>query len=318
MLSGHTRFALALAMMFAAIGGARAEQAKTFRYKMQKDQPLIYRFTQTTKQTQKVNGRTIETEVGQTTVKVWTLEKIDEKGNFHLKDETRQLKAKIEIGPLGEYKYDSTAAEQESGTVLSEALNPVYDQLSTASLTVTVAPDGNILSVEGYEELLGDLLKDNPLASQLTGGGSKEAAKLSLADQFIQFGENPVKPGDTWEKSYEIELGRIGKVQGKQVYTYVGPDKVGDRPTAKFTVTYDLSVDIDINTQGSKVTGTLSTADASGTVQFDPENGRIVSKQTTLTLSGNLNISAGDQNFTVEISQTQTTKLELLDKLPES
>ena len=95
--------------------------------------------------------------------------------------------------------------------------------------------------------------------------------------------KKPVKPGDSWDEPYKIKLPKLGEFEGKRKYTFVGPDKVGDTPTLKITVDTDLSGDLDIDMGATTVTGTFETDSASGTVQFDPATGRILtmdSKQT--------------------------------------
>jgi hypothetical protein len=298
-------------------GNLSADEAVTFRHKMSKGDSQIYRTTSVMKQTQTIGDSKIETKAKQTAINVLTLDKTDDDGNLHTNTETKQFKFKMNIEPLGDYTYDSQAAEQETGTALSAALNPVFDLLSAASFNVTVSPRGEVKAVEGYKELFGELLKDNPLAAQFAGGGSDEAAKLTLSDRYVIFSEKPVKPGDSWESEYNVSIPGIGTVKEKRIYTYEKPDKVGDVATAKITIAYEITIEIDLKANGTQITGSLSTNNASGTAQFDPEKGRMVSMKSNYTVSGDLAISVNGTNQTISTSQTHTTELQLLDKLPE-
>jgi hypothetical protein len=184
-------------------------------------------------------------------------------------------------------------------------------------VTVTHSPRGEIVAVKGLQELLAQALKDNPLAAQFAAGNTDEGLKLAMAELFVVFSENAVKPGETWDVEYEVPLPKIGTVKGKKTYKYVGPDKVGERATVKLEVTQSLSVDIDITMGEAKVTGNVSTSQSSGTVQFDPEAGQIVAKKTSHSFSGNLTVVAGGKTIPVQSEQTQEVTVELLDKLPE-
>ena len=53
----------------------------------------------------------------------------------------------------------------------------LYDRLGTGQFTFTVTLCGKLQKVEGYKELLADLLKDNVLAAQFGGGGWKRRAR---------------------------------------------------------------------------------------------------------------------------------------------
>src|SRR5204863_5919839 len=122
----------------------------------------------------------------------------------------------------------------------------------------------------GYAELVGDLLKDNPIASQFGAADNKSAAHQEQR-QFTILSEKPVKPGDQWEVPVDVDMAKLGKIKGTITCTYEGPDKVGNRKTARIGVVSNISIEMSIDQGTAKVTGTLSTTSSSGTVQFDIE-----------------------------------------------
>lgn len=312
------RIAVCLAAFAMPAGAtAQAQDAVTLRYKMAKDDRLIVRKTQTVKQSQSVNDKKFDTEINSTDVTVRTLERVDQEGNFHLRTENKLLKVKINIGPLGNYTYDSTATDNETGSVLGSALTPVYDRLKGALLKLVHTPRGEVVELNGLQDLISDLVKGSPLAAQFTGGGSDKAAALSVAEYFPVMSEKPVRPGDTWEVPYELDLPRLGKAKGKRTYKYVGPDKIAGRETARISVTTDLTFDLDLDMGGTKVKGSLSINNSSGTIQFDPLNGQLVTMKNEYDLAGDLTVTAGDMEIPVRTEQKQTVTLDVLEKLPE-
>ncbi len=310
-------FCLLLTPLLFAHASVQAQDAVTFRYKMNKDDKLIYRNVSDVKQTQKVSGQEVKTTITSKQIDVRTFDSVDEKGNFTIQSENEQLYVKMSIGPLGDYVFDSKSSENEKGSTLGGALTPVYERLLGASVKITHTPRGKVTKVDGLEGLLDDVLKDNPIGQQFASGATEEGATLEFGQTFVEFPEEPVKPGDTWEVPFEIKLPKIGTFKGKKIYTYEGTDKVGSRKTAKLSVTTELSIKIDIDMDGANVTGSLSVSESSGTVHFDPEKGQIVSNKYKMTLAGNLNVSVNGMDIPIEQSQTQTVTTELLEKLPE-
>lgn len=298
-------------------GVVRAEDEPVLlRHRIEKDQPLIYRTSTSTEQVQTVMDRKLTTTIDQTDVSLRTLEKIDDDGNVRVRSENKRLKVTVKsVG--GDFKFDSSAAEREKGNELSAALNPLYERMSGSVLTLVVTPRGEVKDVEGLDMLLADLLKDNPLAAQFAGGGDKKAGKLSQQEAIDQFPEGPVKTGDQWEIPYEMELPKLGKATGKRVYTVEGADKVGERETIRLGVTLEMTFDVDLETNGAKITGRLSVSESAGTVQFDPKMGQTVSKKAKYTIGGALSVNVAGQVIPVQSDQTQKVSVELLDKLPE-
>ncbi|MGE5194801.1 MAG: DUF6263 family protein, partial [Deltaproteobacteria bacterium] len=197
------------------------------------------------------------------------------------------------------------------------AATPLLERLTGSEYDVVVNPQGDVVEVKGFASLIADLVKDNPIAAQFGGGGTDAGAKFSEQETFVKLSEKPVKPGDHWERSFETDLSGLGKAKGKITYVFEGYDKVGERKTVRIGVTTDLSFDLKVEAGGAKVTGTISTTRASGSVQFDPEAGKVVSSKNDMSLSGQLTAEAGGMTFTIDNQQEQKSSSELLDKLPE-
>jgi hypothetical protein len=287
------------------------------RHKLAKDDKLIYRKTSSVKQTQVVKDMKIETHIDSTEVGVRTFQEVDDKGNIKAQTENKLLKVKTKIGPLGDYTFDSKSNDNDKGSTLGAALTPIYERMSGAIMTVTYTPRGEVTKLEGYEELIKDVLKDNPIGAQFAGGGSEKAARFGYAEFFPVFGEEAVRAGDRWETPYEMQLPKVGDAKGKKIYTYLGPDKVGNRKTVKIGVTHELDFDLNLDVNGVKVTGKMTIDRATGTIQFDPEKGHLVSMTSQYTLSGTMNVDANGMQFPVTTEQLQRVNLELLEKLPE-
>jgi hypothetical protein len=267
-------------------------------------------------QTMQVGGQTIDSKVTQSEVNTLSLAETSQDGNLKLKHVNHRLSIKAEMGPAGNYNYDSESTEREKGTALSNELNPVYETLSGVEYSITITPQGKVEKLEGYKEILENILKDHPLASQITGGGSEQAQKDSLAEVFFILPEQAVKEGDTWEVPFTLDLPKIGKADGKRIYKYEGPANKEDAKIAKISVSMELSFDIDLNMEGAKVTGNIGTDSSKGEVRFDSEKGQVVSATLEYGLSGTMNITAGERVLKTTLKQSQKRSTQRLSSLP--
>lgn len=295
---------------------ASAQEGAVLKYQFSKDEPLIYRTTTEMNQTMQIAGQSIENKVTQSEVNSLTLIEETKEGHLKVKHQNHELTLKADMGPAGSYNFDSKSTEREKGTLLSNQLNPVYESLSGVEYSITLTPQGKIEKTEGYKEVLENILKDNPLAAQITGGGSEQALKDSLAEVFFLFENKPVKAGDTWEVPFKLELPKIGKAEGKRIYTFEGPVVADDPKIVRLTVSMELSFDFDLELDEAKVTGNIGTDASKGDVKFDLEKGQVVSSQLEYTLSGNINTIVGDKTLKASLKQVQKRSTQRLSSLP--
>ncbi|MCH8829206.1 MAG: hypothetical protein IID45_06470 [Planctomycetes bacterium] len=300
-----------------SVSQARAEDAILLQYKMTVGEEPIYRSTVEMIQTQTVNKLKVESKIENVDISVITLLGTDSSKNLRLQTENKQLNVKIKIADLGDYLYDSKKDENEKESTLGAVFTPIYDTLKGAVIKVTISPTGKIIELRGYASLLSSVLKDNPLGRQFTGGGSDKAKQYDLAEFYPVFSKKPVKPGDSWEETYKIAMPKLGTFSGKRLYKFVGFDRVGKRKTAKITFTTELTFKVNLKQSGTNVTGKLTIQKSSGTVQFDPVKGKVVSIKSEYTITGNLQANVNGTRFDIDTKQVQKISLELLDKLPE-
>lgn len=292
------------------------QEPVTLRYKANRETKLIYKRVTKLDQQQTVKEMKFKTKIVSTDFNVVTYLGKDDKGNLKLQTENKGMKVKMELPQVGEYTFDSAKETNDKESTLGNALTPVYERLNGSIMTLIVSPDGELKKIEGYDELMKDVLKNNPIGAQFSGGGSEDAARLNFAEFYPLLPKNGVRPGDTWERPYVLKLPKIGKVEGKRRYQYEGMVKQGKRQVAKILVNSELAIDLNLNQGGAKVTGNMSITDSKGTIFFDPQAGNVVSVKNQITMGGLLNVTVGDQNIQVNSEQTQSIQMDLLDRLP--
>ena len=294
-----------------------ADDGMTLKYKFAKGDKLIYRSKMEMKQSQTIMGMALENEMSHDGISSFTVEAVDEKGNAQLTVKGERLKSKAQFAALGEYAFDSTSTERDKSSTIGAAMVPLMERISGITYQATVPPDGGVFAVKGYADQLRDLIESNPLTAQFAGGGTDDSARQALDGIFPKVGKAMAKPGDTWDVPIEIVMGKVGTLTGKSTFRFVGPDKVGDRATAKLEVTTDLSVELNIDMDGTKVTGKITTKNANGIVQFDIVAGRVISGQSTVSMGGALNVNVNGMDIPVQNDQTTKTSVEYLEKLPD-
>jgi hypothetical protein len=315
-MSLHQISLAVLVTIVSLVAPAVAGEPILLRYKFAKGDRLIYKSTEEEKQTQKILGQDTSTKTSRYVVKSQIVDEVDAAGNAILKSKAVHRKAKSE-GPAGNYEFDSKSSERDTSSEAGAAVTPILERLTGSEYQLKVTPRGEITQVKGFAELIADLVKENPLAGLEAGiFADNDGAKISEQDEFVVLSEKPVEPGDMWEVPFELELKHLGKIKGTVRYTYEAEDKVGERKTARIGITTEFSLDLNIEAPGAKISGTISANNATGTVQFDPVAGRIVSAKRKTSSSGQLTIDAGGMVFMVDNAEEQTTTVELLDQLP--
>eukprot|EP00913_Durusdinium_trenchii_P013367 g12548.t1 len=314
----HVMIARALSLLILAtvvLGGAvaGAEEPIKLRYRMQKGEKLIYQSASNTVQTESAMGRKATTKINVNAFSVRTFKSVDKKGNIQFETETKRIAMSADNDQVGKYTYDSRSTDNEKSSTFGSMFTEVSNTLIGATFNVTVTPLGEVKPVKGFEELLAEVVKNNPMKDKYTNKGFR----VEISDSFPKFPEKAVKKGDTWKRTFSEKVPGVGTVKMTEKYTHAGTKKVGKRETVKIDVTYDGTIELDIKRGGFDITGTLTVSDASGTVYFDPKQGCVVSKKKSVKLSGTMNIDVNGMNVGVENSTTTTTSMKLLDKLPQ-
>jgi hypothetical protein len=113
-------------------------------------------------------------------------------------------------------------------------------------------------------------------------------------------------------------MGPIGSYTTTYTYTYDGPDKdKNEKIGVKMKLEYKAPDEkvgggLPFKIKEAKLDG----KDGTGEIIYDPKTGSLKSSTLTQKLDGKLTIEIGQQSTTVELSQTQTTKITTTDKNP--
>lgn len=313
------RFGFAVALLAGLTGGlapADADEPVLLRFRNTKGATLHYRQKQQMKQAQSltVMGMTIkqDNKLDHSVLLSRTVEEVADDGSATLVVKAVERKMTADFTSLGKFTFDSTSTERDTGSGLGGPLTPVLERLTGSEYRLVLSPAGAVKEVKGYAEMLGDVLKDNPLASQFTPGDNRSAA-VSEQDGFVVLSEKPVSTGDSWETMQELELPGVGKIKATTRFTYEGADTVGETRTARLAESSDITLELALDQGGTKVSGTLTSSSARATIQFDPVEGRVVSIERTVIMGGQLTVDAGGMIIPLDNQQEDTSTFVLVD-----
>ena len=295
---------------------AFAQDAAKFESKFEEKKAFYQEMTTDVIQTIKVQGGTdLSQSHKQTFLIAWTPEKHDkEKNTWTLKQKIEGIKMSIDIAgnPIN---YDSTKKEAAAAT--NPGLSEFYNNLIGTEFTVTLK-DGVVEKVDGKEELLKKLGSANAQMEALLKKVLSDDALKQMSDPtFGLTAAKEMKKDESWEKKAPVNLGPIGSYDLTYKFTYKGKDtekKELDRVEVMPTMTYKAPAEGGEGLLFRIKGGTLATVDPKpGYLLFDSKTGRIVQSQIKVILKGQLQVSVGGTDTTVDLYQEQTTTVNTKD-----
>jgi hypothetical protein len=311
------RTAAASVLAVSLLTAAFAQDAAKFEAKFEEKKAFFQEMTTDVIQTIKVQGGSdLNQKHVQTFYFAWTPEKFDkDKGTWTLKQKIEGVKMSIDIAgnPIN---YDST--KPESAGTTNPGLAEFYKNLIGTEFTVTLK-NGAVEKVDGKDDLLKKLGSANAQMEALLKKVLTDEALKQMADPT--FGLTPakeMKKDESWEKKAPVNLGPIGSYDLTYKFTYKGKDadkKELDRVEVLPTMTYKAPAEGGDGLLFRIKGGTLTTEDPKpGYILFDPKTGRIVQSQIKVKLKGQLNVTVGGTDTTVDLYQEQTTTVNTQDK----
>lgn len=279
------------------------------RYKFAPGGVQKFRVVTNQKQIQRVGDKTRETTIEREDLTTRTVIELDDKGFALARVQIEALRVNAVLDGQT-YAFDSRTKSRTQGTAIGKALNPVFERLAAGEYRILIGPQGEVPEVRGYAELIRDLLMNNPLASQVIGGGHNNSARVAAEEQTVPFGNKVVQPGEKWSVPVDLESPGVGRARGQRVYTLVGPERMGDRELLRINIATDLVYDVLLEREDARVSGTLTTAESSGVAYFDKAAGALVSLKASWKLSGTLAATVKGLKTEIENEQANSVTVE--------
>jgi len=202
----------------------------------------------------------------------------DEEKNLTYKTTFDSIVAELQ-GFGSKVKFDSAKLDTKSENALLEAALENFRKMLESTLTVTLDKDNQFVSVEvGFEQ-----------GAELYF----EEIKTAFVQNINRFPTEPVKKGDTWERTEEVNLGEGQMFVIHRKFQYAGTTDKGSAKLDKITAT-DLSVEYVVKDEDAPVKvkeSDLKVESSKHTFLFDRKLGRVVDEQGELRVKGSIKVS---------------------------
>ncbi len=254
---------------------ALAQETATLRYNFQPGSELRVEQSQTTTQSQSLQGETYESELSQTSTLLWQVREVAEDGTAALSQTIERIVAEG-TSVYGDERYDSADPESTPG-LMTESLAATaglaldFTVGARGALTITGGLDKAREALEGSSEAL---------ASQLE----------SMIERSIPgLPEEAIAVGHSWTRADDTPLPDIGILTLTTTYTFEGVEEVHGRTCWKLGIALGASVE---NTPGGAATAGVTLHRGEGLVWIDVAEGFPIAGSSTTDMEMTITIKA--------------------------
>ncbi|MCH2131261.1 MAG: DUF6263 family protein [Pirellulaceae bacterium] len=274
---------------------AYADAGELVCWKLTKGQRFDVTMNQEMEQITVILGN--EVKVPQTTrmEMAWTINEVDEQGNFRITQEIKRLKVATQLPDQGELIYDSNEADPPAG--LATQLSTIMGPMINARIEQTMSPQGEVWDVKFPNAALAGL-QQAPILKRML---SDEMMKKSFALSSPEFPKEALAKGQMWQTNAETKS-PLGVMKVTNSYTYGGTVQRAGKNFELMGVTVNTVFGADGNTLGTKVE--VKDQVSEGQILFDNENGYLVESKVKTNMT--MLITAFGQSMDQKTEATQT------------
>ncbi len=190
--------------MFFLLISCKSNDPIELKFNLEKGQNYYYTFTTSQKINQEMMGQKLE--MDQEMLMGYSFNVIDDKEGIKTIKTTYDRIKMINKNGFMDLSYDSEDATTDSSNILRDVMGSMVNQ----SFVIDVDGEGNVVDVDGIEELLEAMMENvgaggEMVAQNMKGQFSEEAIAKTMENGFKVFPKEPVKVGDTWEVQMDIE-----------------------------------------------------------------------------------------------------------------
>jgi hypothetical protein len=242
----------------------------------------------------------------------YTVTEVDPDGNYWV-DVTYDWILIEQDAPQATFKYDSA---DPPDVTPPEAMS--YHAMVGKGFSLLMSPQGQTLEVTGLEELYAAILDDMEIEDQelrlqmeemLNTQFGEEALKDQCNNIIIDYPEDALKVGDTWQGSMEATSPFPMIVQTTYVLTAIEGD----------TATLDVSSTISPHPEAEPLDLVFATViynmsgEQHGTAEYDLKTGWTRYSEITQSMVGEMILTMEGEEYTIPMTMEATTIVEMIE-----
>lgn len=247
-----------------------------------------------------LNGNPLPTKSENTTVARVTFGKKDEQGNLPISTKIESLVADLSLPGNLKIHFDSTKPDEKASDPNLEVVLDIFRKLSGSVVTITLSPENKVVSVDGIQE-----------GTQV----DPDSVKEQFQHELQRYPAEPIKPGDTWKRTVQQDLGQGQVFTFERSYEYAGqvdefPTVAGSRKLDKVTAT-DTSVVYSTKGDAGLINvrkSDLKVESSKHTYMFDREAGRTILSESEIKIKGPLSLAINNMEFAGDLQLSLNQK----------
>lgn len=292
-----SRMLLALSLCFLWTGLASAQVTLEGKY----PEGTKYSLQVEQKTTQKLNlaGMNFDTNSTFFSVETRSIGKRNSEGVLPVEYKVDTLQVDMSLPQGLSIKFDSAVPDPKANNPLLEPL--IHTLRTTVRLPILVQVDSsNHIKSASFEEAEFEKLPEATKARF-----TPEILKKGVERETAYLPDQPVKVGDSWEKTLEIDVGEGQVLAFRNQYTYVGSVQQDGKPLDKIvSKTLDASYTVNGNPNLQVKNTDLKPKDSEGEYLFDRELGATSSRNSKVQVVGKLTLTIANMEFPGELDLT--------------
>ncbi len=298
-------------------------QGTTLQYRWIKGDDLRYRFTVQGSTTMSGMPGVAEMQMEQTSVQVVRLKVLDvaADGSATLSQTVESMRMEMSTQD-GKTVFDSAAADTAADSGPPE-LRATLAAMLGEPITITMAPTGAVIKVEGLSRIVDKMMKTIPqggaaalFVSQLKAGMTDEAVRSTFSQGFVTFPDHAVTTGGTWTGEFPMSIPNMGTLSTSKTSTLVGIESNSGSPVARIATAISMR-QVAPSPQAGPMGMTFKIADCKGEgeVLFDIAKGRVLKSSYKSDMPMTMSMpSPGGEQVNVKSLVRSTATMEIVDK----
>jgi len=282
-----------------------AQEAVALKFKFPNDQKATATAQIESKQTLTIAGMPLETgSTQERTVSTVNGTRAAD-GRLRVEGKMEALKASLKLPGGIELEFDSAKPDAPPPGTQVDFLLDLFKAESKATWTTIHGADNRVLAVEGREKALEGL----PEQLQVLGKKQYEQAYLvaTANREMEKIPTQPIKKGDTWERTEPVRLEAGQTMTFKTQYQYDGVvEKNGKRlhQISSKPLSVEYAMDADSPSPLKLVASNLKIGDANGVILFDQEAGRIAEETSKVQIKGDITFEVNGMQLPSQLDLT--------------